>query len=112
MLLAFTIGFYDGFFGPGAGSFLIFGFINIFKFDFVNAAGNGKILNFVSNVTSFVVFAIEGKIWFLQGIFVAVFMILGAHFGTKAALTKGPKLIRPIFIVMSFGVLVKLVITL
>ena len=112
MLLAFTVGFYDGFFGPGAGSFLIFGFIKIFKFDFVNAAGNGKFLNFVSNITSFVVFAIEGKVWFLQGIFVAVFMILGAHFGTKAALTKGSKLIRPIFIVMSFGVLVKLVITL
>ncbi|HEY5524484.1 MAG TPA: hypothetical protein VIK26_03995 [Clostridium sp.] len=63
-------------------------------------------------LAAFVVFAIEGKVWFLQGIFVAVFMILGAHFGTKTALTKGSKLIRPIFIVMSFGVLVKLVITL
>ncbi len=110
MVLAFSIGFYDGFFGPGTGAFLIFALIKIFNFDFVHAAGNGKILNFVSNITSLVVFAIEGKVWYFQGILVAIFMIIGAQFGTRAALNKGAKLIKPIFVMMSLGVALKLVI--
>lgn len=110
ILLGFTIGFYDGFFGPGTGSFLIFGLISIFKFDFVSASGNAKFLNFISNVTSLVVFAIEGKINYLYGIPIAIFMILGANLGTKTALNKGSKLIKPIFIVMSLGVALKLLI--
>jgi len=110
ILLGFTIGFYDGFFGPGTGSFLIFGLISIFKFDFVSASGNAKFLNFISNVTSLVVFAIEGKINYLYGIPIAIFMVFGANFGTKVALNKGSKLIKPIFIVMSLGVALKLLI--
>ncbi len=110
ILLGFSIGFYDGFFGPGTGSFLIFGLIHIFKFDFTNASGNAKILNFVSNVTSLVMFALSGKIRFSYGIIVAVFMIIGAELGTKAALNKGTKLIKPIFIIMSLGVAVKILI--
>lgn len=110
ILLGFTIGFYDGFFGSGTGSFLIFGLISIFKFDFVSASGNAKFLNFISNVTSLVVFAIEGKINYLYGIPIAIFMILGANLGTKTALNKGSKLIKPIFIVMSLGVALKLLI--
>lgn len=110
MIFALIIGFYDGFFGPGTGSFFIFAFIKVYKFDFVNAAGNAKMLNFVSNVTSLVVFALSGKINYSYGILVAIFMILGARFGTKAALTKGSKLIKPIFVCMSLGAAVKLLI--
>lgn len=110
ILLGFSIGFYDGFFGPGTGSFLIFGLIHIFKFDFTNASGNAKFLNFVSNITSLVMFAIEGKIQYLYGIPIALFMIVGAQLGTKAALAKGSKLIKPIFVTMSLGVAIKMLI--
>ncbi|WP_032120923.1 TSUP family transporter [Clostridium amazonitimonense] len=110
ILLGFVIGFYDGFFGPGTGSFLIFGLISIFKFDFTHASGNAKFLNFVSNITSLLVFALEGKINYLYGIPIAMFMIIGANLGTKAALTKGSKLIKPIFVVMSLGVALKILI--
>ncbi|MBU5592713.1 TSUP family transporter [Clostridium sp. MSJ-4] len=110
ILLGFVIGFYDGFFGPGTGSFLIFGLISIFKFDFTHASGNAKFLNFVSNITSLLVFALEGKINYLYGIPIAIFMIIGATLGTKAALTKGSKLIKPIFVVMSLGVALKILI--
>lgn len=109
MLLALTLGFYDGFFGPGTGSFLIFGLIYIFKFDFVRAAGNGKVLNFVSNICSLIVFAINGQIDYRFGIPVAICMIIGARFGTKAALTKGAKLIKPTFIVISLALAIKIV---
>ncbi|WP_138202820.1 TSUP family transporter [Haloimpatiens lingqiaonensis] len=109
ILLAFSLGFYDGFFGPGTGSFLIFGFINIFGYDFVNASGNARILNFVSNISSLVLFAIHGRIFYAYAIPVAIFMILGAQFGTKVALKKGSKLIKPIFITMSLAVAGKMV---
>lgn len=108
MLLALSLGFYDGFFGPGTGSFLIFGLISIFGFDFVKASGNGKVLNFVSNITSLVMFALSGQINYALGIPVAIFMIFGARVGTVMALKKGAKLIKPIFVVMSLGVAVKM----
>lgn len=108
MLLALVLGFYDGFFGPGTGSFLIFGLINIYGFDFVKASGNGKFLNFVSNVTSLLLFAINGQINYIIGLPVAIFMIFGARIGTVLALNKGAKLIKPIFVTMSLGVAVKM----
>lgn len=108
MALALSMGFYDGFFGPGTGSFLIFGLISIYSFDFVRAGGNGKVLNFVSNITSLVVFAINGSIDYKIGIPVAIFMILGARVGTKVALSKGAKLMKPIFVTMSLAVAVKM----
>lgn len=108
IILGFSLGFYDGFFGPGAGSFLIFGLIHIFGFDFVNASGNAKFLNFISNISSLVMFALKGTINYYYGLPVAVFMIIGARFGTKLALNKGSKLIKPIFVVMSLGVAVKM----
>lgn len=108
ILLAFTLGFYDGFFGPGTGSFLIFGLIKIFGFDFVRAGGNAKILNFVSNITSLILFAFHGQIAYLVGIPVALCMILGAKIGTEMVLSKGAKLMKPIFVTMSLAVAVKM----
>lgn len=108
ILLAISIGFYDGFFGPGTGSFLIFGLIGIFGFDFVKAGGNGKIMNFISNITSLVLFAFNGKIDYSLGIPVAIAMILGAQIGTKLAISKGSKLIKPIFVCMALAIAVKM----
>lgn len=110
IVLAFSLGFYDGFFGPGTGSFLIFGLISIYGFDFVNSAGNAKVLNFISNITALVLFGIHGQINLYLGIPVALFMIIGANVGTKMALKNGVKLIKPIFIVMSLAVAIKLLI--
>jgi uncharacterized membrane protein YfcA len=111
ILLALSLGFYDGFFGPGTGSFLVFGFINIFGFNFVSSSANARILNFTSNVTALVLFALSGKIDYMLGIPVAIFMILGARMGTTVALSKGSKLIKPIFVTMSLAVAVKMLIT-
>lgn len=109
MIIGFIMGFYDGFFGPGTGSFLIFLFIRFFKMDFINAAGNAKILNFVSNITSLTVFALSRKILWLYGIPIGISMVFGAIFGTKVAIMKGSSFIKPIFVIMSFAVFIKLV---
>ncbi len=104
ILLAFLLGFYDGFFGPGTGSFLIFGLINIFGFDFINAGGNARVLNFASNLSALALFALSGKVNYLYGIPVAIVMIFGARLGTIFAIKKGAKFIKPIFITMSVAV--------
>lgn len=109
MFFAFALGFYDGFFGPGTGSFLIFLFISVFGFDFTSAAGNGKILNFVSNIVSLILFALGGKIIYLVGIPMAISMIFGAYVGTHIAINNGPKVIKPIFITIAAALIVKLV---
>lgn len=110
IILAFSLGFYDGFFGPGTGSFLIFGLIKIFGLDFVQAAGNGRLLNFTSNITSLILFALHGEIYYAIGIPMALFMILGAKLGTSLAINKGSKLIKPIFVTMSLAVAGKIII--
>ncbi|SEG02818.1 hypothetical protein SAMN05660865_01573 [Caloramator fervidus] len=108
MIFAFLIGLYDGFFGPGTGSFLIFGLIKIYGFNFLNAAGNGRVLNFLSNLASLFMFALKGMINYKIAILVALFMIIGARLGTKAALYKGVKFIKPIFVTMSILVALRM----
>jgi len=108
VFLALFLGFYDGFFGPGTGSFLVFGFISIFGFNFVSSSANARILNFVSNITALILFAISGKINYMLGLPVAVSMIIGAKIGTSVALSKGSKLIKPIFVTMSLAVAIKM----
>ncbi|QCX34850.1 hypothetical protein FDN13_11125 [Caloramator sp. E03] len=108
IILAFFLGFYDGFFGPGTGSFLMFGLIKIYGFDFVKGAGNARFLNFISNITALLMFALYKRIYYIIGIPVAVSMIFGAKFGTAIALKKGSKLIKPIFVSMSLAVALKM----
>ncbi len=106
-VFSFVFGFYDGFFGPGTGSFFILAFIFFFKMDFVLASGNAKMLNLTSNASSLLFFALEGKIYYGYTL-IAPFVMVSALLGSKLALTKGIKFIKPIFIVMSLAVSLKL----
>lgn len=107
-IFAFGLGFYDGFFGPGTGSFLIFLFISVFRFDFTIAAGNSKVLNFTSNIASLLMFALNGKILYLAGIPMALAMIVGARVGSKIAIKNGAKIIKPIFVTIALALTMKL----
>lgn len=109
-LLALAIGFYDGFFGPGTGTFLTFGIIAIFGFDFTKASANARVLNFTSNIVSLILYAINGRILYQYGIPVAIFAVIGAKFGTQFALKNGAKFIKPIFIIISFLTAVKMIV--
>lgn len=105
---ALVIGFYDGFFGPGTGSFLIMMLIKVFKLDFKKAAANAKVLNMLSNIAALVMFFFNGQIAFKYGIPMALCMILGARTGTLFAIKKGTKWIKPIFTLVSIALVVKL----
>jgi len=99
-ITAFVLGFYDGFFGPGTGSFLLFAFLLI-GFDFVMAAGNARALNFGSNIAAVVAFGLLDSINYYYAIPMGVAMIAGALAGTRLAIEKGAAYVRPLFISMS-----------
>lgn len=108
-IMAFTIGFYDGFFGPGTGSFIIFALIKIFKLDFTNASGNAKFLNLTSNLASVALFVYLGKVNFFYSIPIGIIMIFGAILGAKMAVTKGTSFIKPMFLIVTTIVLIKMI---
>jgi uncharacterized membrane protein YfcA len=110
MVVAFVMGFYDGFFGPGTGSFLIFAFL-LLGFNFLNACANAKILNFTSNLMSLAVFVFYHSINLKYGLVMGASMIPGAYLGTKLAIANGAKYIRPIFLLMTFLLIGKLALT-
>ena len=107
-IMAFSLGFYDGFLGPGTGSFLIFCLIKIFKLDFSSASGNTKILNLSSNFASLVVFAFLGKLNWIYGLSIAVVMTFGAIIGSRLAILKGNKFIKPVFLVVTSILILKM----
>ena len=87
--MALCMGFYDGFFGPGTGTFLIFGFLFL-GCDFVTAAGNGKALNTASNLAGLATFIFNGSVVWVYGIF-----------GTKMAIKHGAAYVRPLFLTVT-----------
>ncbi len=97
---ALALGFYDGFFGPGTGSFMIFSFLMI-GFDFVVAAGNAKALNFASNIAAVIAFGWIGAIHYQYAIPMGLSMIIGALVGSRVAIKQGAAYVRPLFISMS-----------
>ena len=99
-LVSFAFGFYDGFFGPGTGSFLLFAFLLV-GFDFIGAVANARALNFASNISAALLFAYFGLVDFSYAIPMGLAMIAGAWCGARVALKKGTGYVRPLFIIMT-----------
>ncbi|MBR5468022.1 MAG: TSUP family transporter [Firmicutes bacterium] len=109
VIIGFVIGMYDGFFGPGTGTFLILSFSAFAGFDLLTASGNAKLVNLASNVAAFLTFAFSGEILFAIGIPAALTGIAGNIVGSNLALKKGSKYIRPMFILALTLLLLKLI---
>ncbi|MCM3117416.1 TSUP family transporter [Neobacillus sp. MER 74] len=106
MLAIFAIGFYDGFIGPGTGSFLIFAFL-MMGFNFLKAAGNAKFLNFGSNISALLMFIYLGQVNYAYGIPMGLAQVAGAIVGSKFAIKRGSGYVRALFIVVTFLLLAK-----
>jgi hypothetical protein len=104
-----VIGFYDGFFGPGTGAFLILFYTLMLKYDFVTANANTKVVNLASNVAAVITFMAHGKVLYALGIPAAICGIAGNLLGARMVMTKGAKVIRPIFIFVLLLLLAKIV---
>jgi len=92
------IGFYDGFIGPGTGTFFTMAMMIWLGFNLTKATATTKVLNFATNVAALLVFLFFGKIWFLAGVVMGIGQWLGARAGSKMVMRHGTKFIRPIFL--------------
>jgi uncharacterized membrane protein YfcA len=101
LLLGAVLGFYDGFFGPGAGSFMIFGFVRWFRLDFLHASSAAKVVNFSTNAAALAYFAPSGHVLWITGLAMAVFNIAGAVLGSRLALRHGSGFVRGVFIAVA-----------
>ena len=100
-LIVILIGFYDGFFGPGTGSFFVLAFVIIKGISIMEATAITKLLNFASNFAAFIIFAIKGYVIWELGLIMAVAQIGGANLGSRFAISNGEKVVRPVLVVVS-----------
>ena len=108
VLIGAGIGFYDGFFGPGTGSFLIFLFVGLFGFDFLSASASAKAINWATNIASVIYFAWSGNIIYQYAVAMALCNVLGAAIGTRLAIAKGSRFVRIFFLIIVCALIAKL----
>ena len=99
-LLAFVIGMYDGFYGPGTGTFLLIGFTVFAKLSIRRANGQAKLINLTSNFSSLVVFLLNGQAVVTLGLAAAVCNMAGNYIGSGLALTKGSRITKPVILIV------------
>ncbi|MBS1170323.1 MAG: hypothetical protein H6R01_1241 [Burkholderiaceae bacterium] len=101
------IGFYDGFFGPGTGSFFIFLLVRLLGYDFLHASASAKVLNVATNLAALVLFAMKGLIWWHLGLSMAIANISGSFIGSRLALKHGATFVRKIFLLSVSALILK-----
>ena len=103
-----AIAAYDGFFGPGTGSFFMMGFVLLAGYGVLKATAHTKMLNFASNIGSLVVFIPLGAMWWAVGMAMAVAQVAGASLGARLAMRVGARLIRPLLVFTSTAMALRL----
>jgi hypothetical protein len=101
------LGWYDGFFGPGTGSFLIFLFVKFLGYDFLNASAAAKLLNVATNLAALALFAAKGHVWWHFGLAMAVANVAGSLLGSRLALRHGAAFVRSAFVVVVGALILK-----
>ena len=103
-----VIGFYDGFFGPGTGSFLIFIFIGVFGFDFLSASAAAKVVNTATNLSTVIYFVVTDHVIYRLAAPMAVCNMLGSLTGTRLAILRGSRFVRWFFLAVVSAIICKL----
>ena len=107
ILLGLIIGFYDGFFGPGTGSFLLFGFVRFFGFDFLHASAATKLVNVATNFAAILLLASLGQINWTLGFAMMIANIAGSQFGSRLAIKHGSAFVRKAFLIIVSALIAK-----
>lgn len=105
-----AIGFYDGFFGPGTGSFFALSFVTLRGFELIRATAHTKVLNLTSNVAAIAFFALGGAPVWVVGLAMAGGQAVGARVGSTMAMARGARLVRPLLVVVSIAISVRLLV--
>lgn len=109
IIFGLCLGFYDGFFGPGTGSFWTMAYMALMGMNMTKASGYTKIMNFTSNIVALTVFVAGGNVLYSAGLIMAVGQIIGATAGSSMAIKNGAKFIRPVFLIVVLLTIVRLV---
>ena len=99
-LMGFVIGFYDGVFGPGTGSFFTIAFVSLFGLGIVRASANTKMLNFTSNIAALALFIPAGNVVWSAAIAMGIGQMLGGYVGAKTGIKYGAKFIKPLVVIV------------
>lgn len=110
-VMGFAIGFYDGIFGPGTGSFLTMGFVTLFGLGMTKAAGSTKLLNLTSNLGALALFLPSGNVVLPVAAVMAAGQIAGGYLGARTGIRFGARIIRPLVVVVSIGMALRLLLT-
>lgn len=108
IIAGLTLGFYDGFFGPGTGSFWTAAIVYFMGFELTKATGTTKVMNFTSNVVALLLFFIGGNIDYQAGLCMAVGSFTGARIGSNLAVKKGTRFIKPVFLTVVIATVISL----
>jgi uncharacterized protein len=108
LVAGLLLGFYDGFLGPGTGSFWTMAYMLGLGFNLTKATGYTKVMNFASNLSSLAFFALAGQVFYGVGLTMGIGQLLGAKIGSGMVVAKGAKFIRPIFLAMVLALTLKL----
>ena len=111
MTLGAGLGFYDGFFGPGTGAFFALAFVSLLGFSMKKATAHSKVLNMTSNLAALLFFMIGGHVIWSLGLVMAAGQIIGATVGAHLVIRRGTALIRPLLVVVSIALTVKIVLS-
>lgn len=107
-LLGLVVGFYDGAFGPGTGSFMTLAFVALFGLGVTRAAGNTKVLNLASNFGALLLFIPSGDVYWQVAIVMAIGQVVGGYLGALTGMRFGARLIRPLVVVVSIAMALRL----
>ena len=109
LLFGLAIGFYDGFFGPGTGSFWTMALMMLLGYSMLRATATTKVMNFISNIVALFFFLSVGQVRFVEGIVMGIGQFLGARIGSKLVIKRGTAFIRPVFITMVLALVGRLI---
>ncbi|MBQ0051423.1 MAG: TSUP family transporter [Treponema sp.] len=109
LIIAFFIGMYDGFYGPGTGTFLMLSLTGLARLTLNEAAGTTKAINLTSNMTSLAVFLYNGKVLLVMGLIAGLFSIAGNFLGARTFTKNGAKIARPVIITVLAILFVKII---
>ena len=101
-IIGLLIGFYDGIFGPGTGTFLVFFLVSSIGYAFLKASGTAKLVNISTNAGAILSFQLTGHIWWQLGLLLAVANVTGAIIGSRLAIKGGSALVRKVFLAVTF----------
>ena len=107
-IFGLCLGFYDGFFGPGTGTFWTLSYMFFMGYRSIKAVGYTKVMNFTSNFISLIVFVVSGSVIFKLGLLMALFQFVGANIGARITVKAGTKIIKPLVVIVSFIMVIKM----